>query len=145
MIDELELIIPRTPPSVNNMAVGGQRAYGRYYRVKREWQDEVGWLLRTSSVLRPLPGVSKPSRVEATAELRFPDRRRRDAGNYGAILEKVVGDALVELEMLADDDHTHYRWTSVTFDPERGSHQTTLQLRVSRAHNFAQEVPDAAA
>lgn len=125
---ELKLVIPRTPPSVNNMAVGAQRSWGRYYRVKTSWEQEIGWLLRAEIGWRLREVGNGVKKVEATATLRFPKKNRRDAGNYGAILEKAVGDILQEVGVIPDDTPDYYRWTSVTFDPERGSNQTTLYL-----------------
>lgn len=48
--------------------------------------------------------------VTATAELRFKQRRRRDEGNFRVILEKALGDALVEGGWLADDTADHFRF-----------------------------------
>ena len=47
--------------------------------------------------------------------LRFPARRRRDSGNYRVMLEKALGDALVEGGWLPDDTPEHYEFGGVTF------------------------------
>lgn len=108
-----------TPPSLNRIAGRGSRhAFGS---AKRRWQRDLGMLLLAERVPRGL------QRVEASALITFPTRRRRDEGNYRALLEKALGDALVEGRWLPDDTPNHYRFGAVTF--AEGSPRTVIELR----------------
>jgi hypothetical protein len=49
-------------------------------------------------------------RVEATATLRFKQKRRRDEGNHRALLEKALGDVLQAGGWLKDDTPDLYRF-----------------------------------
>ena len=51
--------------------------------------------------------------VKATATIRFKQRRRRDEGNFRVILEKALGDALVEGGWLSDDTADLYGFGAV--------------------------------
>jgi hypothetical protein len=54
--------------------------------------------------------------VDARAELWFPTRRKRDEGNYRVLLEKCLGDSLVNGEWLIDDTSDFYRFGAVGFN-----------------------------
>jgi hypothetical protein len=58
----------------------------------------------------------------------FPDRRRRDEGNFRFFLEKALGDALVSGGWLADDDGARFSFGSVAFRYERGVRRVRLSL-----------------
>src|SRR5947207_1933958 len=66
-------------------------------------------------------------RVEASAVLTFPTRRRRDEGNYRALLEKALGDALVEGRWLVDDTPERFTFGTVSF--AEGQPRTAIELR----------------
>jgi hypothetical protein len=51
--------------------------------------------------------------VRAKVTIRFKQRRRRDEGNFRVILEKALGDALVEGGWLPDDTSDLYRFGQV--------------------------------
>jgi hypothetical protein len=67
-----------TPPSLN--VVAGRR--WDWAKAKRRWQSDLGLLLMAERLPRGL------QRVEASAVLTFPTRRRRDEGNFRSLLEK---------------------------------------------------------
>lgn len=120
-MNELRLDIPRCPPTLNRVgASGGWRVFHNH---KSSWQRDIESMLMASSLPRHL------QRVEATAVLRFPDRRRRDSGNFSVVLDKALGDALVNGGWLADDTPDQYRWTNVAFDNDRGPRRTRVLLR----------------
>lgn len=96
------LEIPATPPSLNQIGYRSHWAVGR--RHKMLWQEWISTALMVAAVPRGLGAVV------ATAEVRFPQRRRRDEGNFRVILEKALGDALVEGGWLPDDTAEHYRF-----------------------------------
>ncbi len=106
-----------TPPSLNRVA--GNR-WG-WAKNKRRWQNDIALLLMAERLPRGL------RRVEASAVLSFKQRRRRDEGNFRALLEKALGDAMVEGGWLPDDTPDHYRFGAVTF--ALGSPRTAIDLR----------------
>jgi hypothetical protein len=69
--------------------------------------------------------------VIVAAHLRFPTKRKRDEGNFRIILEKAMGDALVNGGWLPDDNPEHYVFQHVTIevDPGRAA-QTTIHMRI---------------
>lgn len=111
------LTVYDVPPSLNQ--VGSRGHWRRFHGLKKAWQNDVGLLLMAERVPRGL------ERVEATARLVFPQARRRDEGNFRALLEKVVGDALVAGAFLPDDTPELYRFGAVTFDVEPGVRKRT--------------------
>lgn len=96
------LEVPGTPPSFNAIGYRSHWAVGR--RHKLQWQEWLSTALMVAQVPRGLKSVT------ATAELRFKQRRRRDEGNFRVILEKALGDALVEGGWLADDTADQFRF-----------------------------------
>jgi hypothetical protein len=110
-----------TPPSLNVIAGRGSRF--AFARAKRRWQTDLGLLLMAEALPRDL------DRVEASAVLSFPTRRRRDEGNFRALLEKALGDALVEGVWLPDDTPDRFSFGAITF--AEGAARTTLEMRVS--------------
>lgn len=108
--------IGETPPSLNRVA--GRR--WEWTKAKRRWQTDLGVLLMAERLPRGL------QRVEASAVLTFPTNRRRDEGNYRSLLEKSLGDALVEGGWLDDDTPDYFAFNAVTF--ALGSARTTLDL-----------------
>jgi hypothetical protein len=88
-----------SPPSMNVLGSGNQFLY---QAIKKWWQPLFTEMFEQADLPRPLAGVL----VEG--EITFPDRGRRDQGNWRGPLEKIVGDALKEGGWLADD-----RWFPV--------------------------------
>lgn len=78
-----------------------------------------------------LPG--NLTQVWASAVLTFPDKRKRDEGNFRFMLEKALGDILVTRGYLEDDDADRYSFQRLTFAEERGPKLTVLTLEVERA------------
>ena len=110
------LWIADTPPSLNVLA--GNR--WPWIKAKRRWQSDLETLLMAERLPRGL------HRIEATALLTFPSSRRRDEGNYRALLEKSLGDALVAGGWLPDDTPEHFTFGAVTF--ALGAARTTVDL-----------------
>lgn len=63
-----------------------------------------------------------------TASLRFPVKRRRDEGNFRALIEKALGDALQNGGWIPDDTPELYRFGELKFDDKTGPPQTSLLL-----------------
>jgi hypothetical protein len=99
--------LPMTPPSLN--AVAGRSNRWAFSRPKKQWQRDLAVALMAIGVPRNL------HRVEASAVLSFTTARRRDEGNFRVILEKALGDALVEGGWLEDDTPDHFRFGAVDF------------------------------
>jgi len=111
--------LPFTPPSLN--AIAGRSNRFAFSRAKKQWQRDLGVGLMALGVPRNL------NRVEASAVLTFTTNRRRDEGNFRVLLEKALGDALVEGRWLDDDTPDHYRFGAVDF-ALRDSPGTALTL-----------------
>ena len=112
--------IGATPPSLN--VVAGHR--WQWAKAKKMWQNDLALLLMAERLPRGL------ARVEASAVLTFPTRRRRDEGNFRALIEKSLGDALVEGRWLADDTPDRFSFGAVTF--ALGTPRTTIDLHCLR-------------
>lgn len=125
------LVIPVVPVSFN------QTRYAPWYVTRsknKPFVDALTLVLNTSRLPRPRAGEPTAlASVEASAVLRFKDRRRRDEGNYRTPIEKALGDALTGRGYLTDDTPDQYRFTVCEFDPEPGTPQTTLTLNWKEA------------
>ena len=119
MIYELEL--PETPPSFNQVGHSGSR--WTWTKEKKRWQENIEMGLLVERVPRPIGEF-----VSVTAILRFPTRHKRDAVNYRTLLEKVVGDALVNGGWLPDDTPDEFEFGRVVFTEETGPARTRLIL-----------------
>jgi hypothetical protein len=101
-VTKAALSVPGTPPSFNAIGYRSHWAVGQ--RHKKQWQKDLSTALMVAQVPRGLESV------KVTATLRFKQRRRRDEGNFRVILEKALGDALVEGGWLSDDTADQYRF-----------------------------------
>lgn len=77
-----------------------------------------------------VPRKLKSARAKAT--IRFKQRRRRDEGNFRVILEKALGDALVEGGWLEDDTSDYYRFGEVTLFAPCSRPETIVVLDYER-------------
>lgn len=107
-----------TPPSLNQVGARGNPRH--FHRVKRQWQKWLELTLMGSSLPRGCEHVS------ARAVLTFPTSRGRDEGNYRALLEKALGDALQAGRWIENDTPEHYTFPSLTF--AQGPAATTITL-----------------
>jgi hypothetical protein len=67
-------------------------------------------------------------RVVVEGEVSFPDRAKRDQGNYRVLLEKVLGDVLVDGGWLDDDDWDRYEFGNLQRRDEGRVSRTRLML-----------------
>ena len=121
------------PPSLNTTGTRGSHWVAT--RLKKRWQTTLEGLLMGSGLPRSL------ERVEASAFLRFPVRRVRDEGNYRWLLEKSLGDALVNGGWLVDDSSVRFRFGRVEFEGEPGSARTVVRLDARFDRDGKGEVP----
>ena len=120
----VEIDVSDTPPSLNRM---GSRGHWRtVHGKKKAWQNDLGMLLLAAGLPKGL------RRVEASAILRFRQQRRRDEGNFRAILEKALGDALVSGGWLTDDTPEHYSFGGLEFDQQRGPARTLVTIHYTK-------------
>lgn len=117
-----EVKLPETPPSFNKVGHTGNR--WAWTKMKKAWQEDIEWGLIACGVPR------NREFAEVTAVLRFSTKRRRDAGNYRTLLEKVTGDALVSVGVIPDDVPDHFEFGKLIFDKETGPAETRLILEV---------------
>lgn len=115
-----ELVYDDVPPSLNR--IGTRGGHWTVTRAKTRWQDIFEVLLMTSNLSR------NQDRLRATARLRLPVRRRRDEGNYRWLLEKSLGDALVNGRWLLDDTPEYFTFGELTFEQQPGPARTTITL-----------------
>lgn len=115
-VPEFRLTYEDTPPSFNAVGHSGNR--WAWTKAKKEWQKNMEDLLQAEAVPRRL------GRIEARAVLTFTTRRRRDAVNYRTLLEKCLGDALVNGGWLTDDTGAEFSFGNVVF--EVGERPSTL-------------------
>jgi hypothetical protein len=118
----VELRYADTPPSLNTQATSHWR---RYHGSKRKWQGVFEGLLLGSKMPRPARNVY------AEAILTFPTNRRRDEGNFRYMIEKALGDALVNGGWIADDTPEHYRMGRVVFQHVPNARETLVLLTVA--------------
>lgn len=126
---EVSFAILATPPSLNR--VGGSGSWRTWNRHKKAWQADVEvWLMLMTAEMTLPPRLEH---VDASVRLRFPVRRRRDTGNFQALLEKAIGDALVgdpkvweQGRWLPDDTPEYYAFTGLEFEPEPGPAKTQI-------------------
>jgi len=104
-LSEAVLAIPGTPPSFNQVGLRTHWAVGRRHKLK--WQEFCTTALLEQRVPRNLDAVMVSARLE------FPQRRRRDEGNFRVIIEKALGDALVAGGWIEDDTPDHYTFGAV--------------------------------
>lgn len=120
------LSFPDTPPSLNRVA--GHGSHWPWTRAKKAWQEDIAYAL----VLNKIPRNAKT--VGAVATMRFATTHKRDEGNFRALLEKCLGDALVNGGWLPDDTPEHYVFGEVTFLPKAddAKPETTIIMEVER-------------
>jgi hypothetical protein len=100
------------PPSLNDLGGANPHVYND---AKGKWQAMLAEALAAQDLPRGL------GRVVAEGECCFPDRRRRDQGNYRYFIEKALGDALVHGGggipggWLEDDDWTRYEFGGLAY------------------------------
>jgi hypothetical protein len=93
------LEVPGVPPSLNAVGYRSHWSVGR--KLKQEWEQMLGTALMVAQVPRGLEVVN------ATAEIHFKQKRRRDPGNFRVILEKALGDILQQ-GWLPDDTAEYF-------------------------------------
>jgi hypothetical protein len=107
------------PTSFNALGSGSVFAY---QAMLKGWKDALTLALEASGLPRGLGGVL----VEGVAV--FPDRRKRDQGNHRVIVEKALGDALVDGGWLADDRWEMYEFGNLQQFYDKGTSATRLMV-----------------
>lgn len=109
-----------TPPSFNHVGSrGGQMAF---HRKKKEWQRTFETLMLTTGFPRDW------KYIKAIVRLTFPERRKRDEGNFRTLIEKSLADALVNGKWIPDDDPDHFWLERVIFEQQVGKPKTVVEL-----------------
>lgn len=119
MASSATLSIPGTPPSYNTLVHAHWR---KNQRAKQDWQQRCEIVLMEARVPKGL------TLVTATALLHFKQYRRRDEGNFRVVLEKALGDALVNGGWLPDDTPDHYRFERLRFTESSTAPRTEVSL-----------------
>lgn len=122
---KLDMAHVGTPQSIRGFGSGAN--HFQYQTMKHKWQDRLSALLFDAAVPTGL------AHVLAEGQVCFPDRRRRDQGNYRFILEKALGDALTEGLWLPDDDWDHYEFGRLRYAYAPREAWTALTIYATRA------------
>lgn len=116
----LTLVYEDVPPSFN--VVGARQGGIAFHRQKKRWQGIFEDLMLATGFPRDW------EEIVCSAELQFPEKRKRDEGNFRVLIEKALGDALVNGGWIEDDDYEHYRFERVKFSQQPGSKLTRVSL-----------------
>lgn len=108
------------PPSMNAWGRSGDGF--KYMNIKDQWQEVFKSRLEEARLPKGL------RRVYAEGEATFPDRARRDQGNFRVLIEKALGDALTKGGWLEDDDWSSYEFGNLTQVHEAGQAATRIVL-----------------
>ena len=97
-----------------------------FHTEKKAWQEEIEAELMVARTSRD------NQRAIAGAFVRFPRRPSRppDPGNYADLINKALGDALVNYGVIPDDDAAHYVFGGVEFEEEVGPARTRILIYV---------------
>lgn len=117
------LEVRRRPLSMNTNV--GHGHWSGFHGAKKGFQEEI-----TTELM--VAGVSRRGyqRAVAGAFIRFNRRfsRNPDPGNYATLVNKALGDALVEYGAIPDDDAPHYVFGGVEFEDEIGPARTRIYV-----------------
>ena len=125
---KLDMAHVGTPQSIRGFGSGAN--HFQYQEMKHRWQDRLTVLLQAAGVPYRL------DHVLAEGQVCFPDRKKRDQGNYRFILEKALGDALVLGGWLDNDDWDHYEFGRLRYAYDKGQAWTALTIHATRSGTF---------
>lgn len=109
-----------TPPSFNRVGSrGGQQAF---HREKKKWQGIFETLMLATGFPREWESIT------VTVRLTFPEKRKRDEGNFRSLIEKALADALVNGRWIPDDTPEHFFLERVHFEQQTGRPKTNIEL-----------------
>lgn len=106
------------PPSFNVLA-------GRNPQIYRALLDQWKAIFTTLLLASDLPACS---RIVAEGEAVFPKKAVRDQSNFKVIIDKALGDALVDGGWIPDDGWDQYEFGSLTYRVEAGVSETRVIL-----------------
>jgi len=112
------------PPSYN--AIGSGRGTGGAAMVGANMKQTWERIFQEALAASPLPKGLARVLVEGT--IVFPDRGRRDQGNFRVVIEKALGDALVSDNYLEDDRWEMYEFGQLSMEVEPGVSATRLAI-----------------
>lgn len=96
------MVIGQIPPSLNQWM---HFHWAEKHRIKRIFIEELIYVIKQDrnrwDGRATIPKYCDHVTVKAT--IFFPQKRRRDSSNYGAVLNKFIGDGLVEAGVVYDD------------------------------------------
>ena len=106
-----KLVVSGTlPPSTNSLYYSDKKTGTRHLNKKAQaYKRELQWRLKEGGARDKCP----PPPYSVHYHFRFPDRRRRDLGNYTKLLEDTVFEIIGHDDSLVNDEH---RWRYVCRD-----------------------------
>jgi hypothetical protein len=113
-----------TPPSLNAFSAASESGRNRYIYLgwKKNWSAALDELLADAGLAKPL------AHVHVDGLMCFPDRRERDQGNFRVLLEKALGDVLVDGGWLPDDSWSYYEFGNLRRTYAKGEAWTQVTL-----------------
>lgn len=93
-----------------------------YHSYKAAWETVLTGLLIDARLPKPL------GRVFAEGVAGFPDKARRDQGNFRFLVEKALGDALTAGGWLEDDNWARYEFGNLAHAYAKGRSWTQIAL-----------------
>lgn len=111
------------PGSFNAFGSGANQHV--YQGLKKRWQEAITPKLEKAGLPRPL------GKVLVEARVCFGDRTERDQGNFRVVIEKAMGDALVEGGWLEKDTWDHYEFGGLQLVYEQRENWTQFILFAS--------------
>lgn len=116
---KMDMLHVGTPQSIRILGSGNQF---KYQTMLKNWKVRLTALLEAAGVPYGL------ERVYAEGQVCFPDRTKRDQGNHRFIIEKALGDALVDGGWLEDDNWSCYEFGALRHAYSKGDAWTALTL-----------------
>lgn len=117
---KLSVVYEDTPPSFNRVGHTGNR--WSWTKAEKQWRETVEMLLMQTGFPREWDFIT------VNVRLRFKEKRGRDVVNYRTLLEKAIGDALVNGRWIPDDTPEHFEFERVHFEQQTGKPLTTIEL-----------------
>lgn len=121
---QVDVAVLECPPSLNDVA--GQGTRYRWIAAKKHWYGVLSTALQAA-------GMEPCASVYVEGRITFPNRIKRDQGNYRSPLEKFLGDSLQRGGYLPDDDWQHYQFGDLQAGYEPRVSRTDLVLFCSGA------------
>lgn len=121
-----EITIPDVPPSLNKQG----RSWGKAFRLKREWNDSMGWSLKLQKGVFPKLEKLALAKTKMRVEITVHSERQRDEDNL-RYCEKIIYDAMQQLGILYNDSPDYVERKLTWEKTPRKSRRTVIRIGVA--------------